>query len=347
MAWRKGLLHLRSPLLCTIYNTPRRACSQLVTQDECYQKLETENKILPSKPKTNVFALSHPEEIDNVAPELRPSFNFAAYVNQSHTLQEMVRLGVDLTRWDKRLKDSSYILTQDFNEDLKQHIMFLHDSGVGSDDLGPWLSKNPLIFKEDLKDLQIRINYLQSKEFDRQQISRILTKNPQWLLLSTVDIDYRLGYFQRVFQLSNHQVRFLAAKQPRLITYDLEIIKKKNFSIREEMGFSPDEMKVLLLSKPKLWMAHYVSLMRRFDYAHNVMGLSHVQIIEFPKILTSRDFILKQRHGFLKLIGRDQYDCSKPNYVSPDTLTGGTDIEFCTNICKTSVQDFNNYIKTL
>lgn len=90
-----------------------------------------------------------------------------------------------------------------------------------------------------------------------------------------------------------------------------------------------------------------ISLLRRFDFAHNQMGLSHAKIIQFPQVLLTREFKLRERHGFLKLLGRDQYDPSKANYVSPKALVSGTDAEFCTNIAKTSLQALNDYLKTL
>lgn len=46
-----------------------------------------------------------------------------------------------------------------------------------------------------------------------------------------------------------------------------------------------------------------VSLLRRFDYAHNTMGLTHSQLVQFPHVLLSRDFRLRQRHAFLRWAG--------------------------------------------
>lgn len=59
---------------------------------------------------------------------------------------------------------------------------FLHDLGVPSDELGHFITINPWIFKEDLDDLQVRVNYLQSKKFSSDMITRIVRKNPRWLV---------------------------------------------------------------------------------------------------------------------------------------------------------------------
>lgn len=90
-----------------------------------------------------------------------------------------------------------------------------------------------------------------------------------------------------------------------------------------------------------------VSLLRRFEYSHSEMGLTHAQLVQFPHILLTRDFRLKQRHSYLKLLGRNQYDPLKSNYVSPLALVAGNDAEFCVNVAKTSVHDFSNFLKTI
>lgn len=58
---------------------------------------------------------------------------------------------------------------------------FLHDLGVPSDELGAFITRNPWIFKDDLDDLQVRVNYLQSKKFSAEMIARVVRRNPRWL----------------------------------------------------------------------------------------------------------------------------------------------------------------------
>lgn len=82
------------------------------------------------------------------------------------------------------------------------------------------------------------------------------------LFYSTVRIDKRLGYFQKTFGLTGNEVRYLASKQPQLITYNLHHITTNSFVIKEEMGFNDKEVKELILGKPKLWMmSKYLSKM--------------------------------------------------------------------------------------
>lgn len=93
--------------------------------------------------------------LDDVPTTFPLSFNLAAYVVKSSTLQKLVDLGVDLAKWDTMKDVPSFIAKLDFEKDMKPHIQFLHDVGVPTEALGKFLTKTPLIFKCDLDDLQV------------------------------------------------------------------------------------------------------------------------------------------------------------------------------------------------
>lgn len=294
-----------------------------------------------------------------------PTFNFAAYVNKSETLKKFVELGVDLSKIEKKKGLPQYVLQLDFDRDVKKHLFFLHDLGLPADYYGYFLTKNPLIFKESIEDLETRVYYLRSKKFSLEKVRDIVGKNPFWLSFSTRRIDRRLGWFQNNFKLTGDDIRFLVHKQPKLITYNMEHIRESTFSIKEEMGFDADELKVLLLSKPKLWMnststavkvfvhlfifhsIDHEELIERFDYVHNVMKISHDEILRSPEILTSRRHRLKQRYEFLKFLGKVEFSERKAGYISLKSLVEGTDKDFVLNVCKSSLETYDNFLKTL
>lgn len=211
--------------------------------------LKDEEQLSVIEPITNDTNLAN-----TVHPNFQPSFNLAAYVNKSETLQQLIQLGVDLHRIEKKSGIPQYLLKLDFDKDIKGHLQLFNDIGIDATEYGRMITKNPLIFKENLTDLITRINYLESKSFKPKDIARICERNPFWLMFTTQRIDKRLGYFQQSFQLLGHEVRFLAIKQPKVITYNLNAIRTNTFSIREEMGFSEDEIKNLLMSIPRIWM---------------------------------------------------------------------------------------------
>ncbi|XP_072936480.1 transcription termination factor 3, mitochondrial isoform X2 [Epargyreus clarus] len=166
-------------------------------------------------------------------------------------------------------------------------------------------------------------------------------------MLSTTRIDRRLGYFQAQYNLNGNEVRLVASKQPKLITYNLHHVKTNSFVLKEEMGFSDEERKQLLLRTPKLFMLNQKGLLERFNYIHNTMKIPHEMILRFPHVLLSRNFRVKQRHTFLEKLGRAQYDPTKENYVPITALVESTDNDFCKRYAKCNVVDFNLYLKTI
>lgn len=77
-----------------------------------------------------------------------------------------------------------------------------------------------------------------------------------WLKVccSTQDIDAKLGYFQSTFYLTGEQVRQVALAKPQLITFSQSHIKTSMFVLKEEMGFTQEDLKEIVLVKPGLYM---------------------------------------------------------------------------------------------
>lgn len=334
----------------------------------CLRRFCTE--IALPQPGNEDSPLRIPENYEDVerTPNFPPTFNFASYINKSPTLQQLLNLGVDLYSIERRKGLPQFVLKLDFERDMKHIIQFLHDQGIPPDHLGRFITKNPLIFKEHSDDLGVRINYLESKMFTKEQIAKILDKNPFWLMFSTQRIDKRLGFFQKSFSLSGQEVRELSCKAPRLITYSMEHVRRSTFSIREEMGFEAAEVKEILLKVPKIWMMSkfdilflpifpqiiifddlpdHDSLMERFEYVHRNMEISHEHLRQDPHILLTRAYRIRQRHEFLKFLGKAQYDPKKDLYVSLKNLVVGTDEEFVLNVARSSIPTYHAFLKTL
>ena len=124
---------------------------------------------------------------------------------------------------------------------------------MNPDRLGNIITKNPYLLKEDLDSLKTRVGYLESKKFTPEMIAMIVEKNPYWLTFKTQDIDKRLGFFQGYFDLTGPEVRQLATTGPRLITSHLGRVKDVAFTVKERMGFEPEEIKAILLARPDLF----------------------------------------------------------------------------------------------
>lgn len=213
-------------------------------------------EIRKEEARSSVLAPVEDEASIDVETNIAPTFNFAAYVSRSQTLQQLLKLGVNLYKIERKNGLMEYLLPLDFERDMKPHLLFLTNQvGVSPDCLGNMLTKNPTIFSQNLEDLQTRINYLESKRFTADEIRSIVERNPFWLMFSTKRIDTRLGFFQKEFQLKGNQIRQLAVIAPRLITGEMEAIRESTFSIREEMCLEKCEVQDLLLKQPRLWMS--------------------------------------------------------------------------------------------
>lgn len=98
---------------------------------------------------------------------------------------------------------------------LKLFYRFLRDQGVKPEDLGRWLTINPLIFREKIEDLDARINYLKAVKFTSDEIVRLISRNPHWLLFryeTVVMLLYQQGGFSEARVEGNFQL-----KKPRKI----------------------------------------------------------------------------------------------------------------------------------
>lgn len=126
--------------------------------------------------------LEYDQYFEGASPILPPSFNLAAYVNKSELLQQMVKLGVSIHHWERMKDIDTWILTKDFCKDVQPIIRFLVDQGVEPNTLGTILTKNPFILNTSIEELEIRNDYLLQKNFNKEMISKIYTRNPFWLV---------------------------------------------------------------------------------------------------------------------------------------------------------------------
>lgn len=84
--------------------------------------------------------------VAHIRPSLKRSFNLAAYVNVSETLQQLLKLQVDLSRLDRHHQLASHVVRADFEADIQPYILWLvREGGVAVADVGAVLNRNPFI----------------------------------------------------------------------------------------------------------------------------------------------------------------------------------------------------------
>lgn len=77
------------------------------------------------------------------------------------------------------------------------------------------------------------------------------------------------------------------------------------------------------------------------------MKMSHSTIASMSCVLTQKVARIKERHSFLKKLGRAQYDCKKPNYVDLSGMVFMSDANFCFEIAKCTLSEYDLYLKSI
>ncbi|XP_022101468.1 transcription termination factor 3, mitochondrial-like [Acanthaster planci] len=276
------------------------------------------------------------------------SLSLAAYADHSPTLQKLTELGVDLSKVEKKAKIGNALIKMDFDRDIKDKIVLLDSAGVtSSKSLGRFLTINPFVLTEDLENLETRLRYLRSKKFSDDAITQVLTRAPYFLSFSVDRLDSKLGFYQKELSLTGDEIRHIITKTPKLVTFKIQRVKESIFVFRRQLGFTTSELKKLVLAEPKLLLRGKEKLIGVFDYLHNHMGIPHKQIVKNPQVFNGRAFKLQERHQFLKLLGRAQYDPTQPGYVALEHLSKVPDAVFCQDIAKSSIEVYNDFLKTL
>lgn len=87
--------------------------------------------------------------------------------------------------------------------------------------------------------------------------------------------------------------------------------------------------------------------MERYDIITREMKIPQELILKSPSILLVRAFVLQERLGFLKFLGRAQYDKNLPLYVSLDAIRNCNNEEFAVNVAKSTYEEFDAYLRTI
>lgn len=105
-----------------VRNDISECSNQLLSlEDENDERMNLEQNVDAGRKDTSIIEPCT-EDISSFSPYFRPSFNFAAFVNNSPTLQELIKLGVDLHRLEKKKGVPEFILQMEFNQNMKEHI---------------------------------------------------------------------------------------------------------------------------------------------------------------------------------------------------------------------------------
>ncbi|XP_030830492.1 transcription termination factor 3, mitochondrial [Strongylocentrotus purpuratus] len=290
----------------------------------------------------------NPEILEHFSdmPLMPETYTLASYVDHSETLQKLVHMGMDLSKVQSRKGVASMLMKMDFDRDIKDKLAFLHHIGIPGEQLGWFITKNPFILGEDVQNLEARVHYLLQNGFSEADVSQIVCRSPYFLNFSVERIDNKLGYFQQLLRISDSNVREIITRCPKLVTMTVSRPKENLFVLEFQCGFSKDALRSMVLKEPAILLRGKFRLIATFDYLHNVMEIPHKLLLKSPQVFLGQVNRVKDRHKYLTLIGRNQYNPKDPGYVPLMSLFKLPDEAFCKDIARTSLQEYERFLKT-
>uniref|UniRef100_A0AC34FNA7 Mitochondrial transcription termination factor n=1 Tax=Panagrolaimus sp. ES5 TaxID=591445 RepID=A0AC34FNA7_9BILA len=274
--------------------------------------------------------------------------SMAAYVNHSKVLQNLLDLGVDLLDIDTKTTLARHFVRMDWEKDAFPRLNWLVKSiGVDHEMLASYITRNPFFLIQNLDEMKERVSYLKSKKFTKAQIIKIVTENRYWLNMDIKTTDSRLGWIQRQFHLSGNEVRYLLTKEPRLIIFGLGPLQRLVLLLNNELRFTKEDIKKMLLEDPRLFMIDAKHIISSFNYLVLVMDIPNYLIVDYPCSLRCSVAAIRKRHDFLKRLNKAIYNPEVPGYVSLEKLLQPSDRKFAENVARVKLVDYNTFMKIL
>lgn len=173
---------------------------------------------------TQVGSFKFAEKLINVEqPSVEPVWQHKSYavstlIERSKTLKNFVDLGVDLARLEPVYNVINFLLRLKWETDVMPRLkILLTEAYVPYSDLGTFITQNPWIFQQEIEDIQVRLNFLESKGFSKAAVASIVTKAPLWLNFPTKKVKSRLKFYQEEFRLKDNELCYVITKDPDLV----------------------------------------------------------------------------------------------------------------------------------
>ncbi|WKY17132.1 hypothetical protein Q1695_001616 [Nippostrongylus brasiliensis] len=282
----------------------KRKTGKVAYRSIVYNEGELDESDLSSPPSPSN---PHPFVPSKHAPPVY-SRSIVPFINYSPLLQAFVDIGVNLFEVEQTTRAAKHLLRLDMEKEVMPKLQWLVSLGFDVNDLGEYLTRNPFFLLQDLNDLEARVNYLTSMKFSNEDVCKIIKDFRYWLNVDVKTMDSRLGWIQEQFRLSGDDVRDLIRKDARVVMFGLGPLQRLVTLFNKEFEFTPKEMKKMLLSDPRLFIMDPKFIIANYGYIHRTMRLSNAIIAEHPFILRCSHSSIRNRHEFLKKVGRAVYE---------------------------------------
>jgi hypothetical protein len=147
--------------------------------------------------------------------------------------------------------------------------------------------------------------------------------------------------------LTGADLRQIVSSRPKLITLPLKIASDVRFCLKDFLSFSDNTIRRFIKTYPKLFTKDFKIIEANYSYLTKVMNLTDAQIESYPPILQTPLLLIKTRYAFLKKLNRVQFDPTQPGFISIKNLVDPYESNFIEKYAKTTLQEYQDFLKTL
>ncbi|KAI3382201.1 hypothetical protein SNEBB_004781 [Seison nebaliae] len=229
--------------------------------------------------------------------------NIISYVDRSECLQNLLKLGIPIGKWNRKSNINNWILTIDWKKDVEPLLKYLISQlNFTVIDCGRLLSKNIHIVRIPIYLIQNRINFLLSYGLCKEEISNSFKSAPYLLNFEVERLENRLNFYERAFDLTREETCLVIGKHAKLLTSKINDVVTVRYTMKYLMELKEDVMKSILLESPNVYLSDKDKMRKNLNYMENELGEDRDNLlIECPQLLTvSFDKVIQPRISFLK-----------------------------------------------
>lgn len=143
------------------------------------------------------------------------------------------------------------------------------------------------------------------------------------------------------------EILHVLTKCPHLIaTYTVKSLEGKIQLFEKELKFNKHHIKNLILKQPSVLTFSEEAILKKYNYCFENMNLTPSSIARCPRVFQCSLKRIRERHQFLKHVGRITDEMRIDDYGLGLIVTT-SDKQFVEKVGKTSMEDFKSFIKDI
>lgn len=143
------------------------------------------------------------------------------------------------------------------------------------------------------------------------------------------------------------EILHVLTKCPHLIaSYTVKSLEEKIQLFEKELKFNKHHIKNLILKQPAVLTFSEEAILKKYNYCFENMNLSPSSIARCPRVFQCSLKRIRERHQFLKHVGRITDEMRIDDYGLGLIVTT-SDKQFVEKVAKTSMEDFKSFINNI